>query len=322
MSKKTRYIFDATSLSFKKKNFTIKEKLKHVSFGVAFGLVLSVTMVLIIYYFIDSPKEKILKRQVSSYERQYNSLNKQIDNLSDMLIDVENRDKEVYRVIFEVEPTQIDLEYQKQKDKIKRERQSFSESDLISLTKEKINLLEKRLFSQEKSLKEILQIAKNKKERMVSMPAILPISKNKSKLVSGFGNRFHPILQIKRMHSGIDFSAPTGTEVYATANGQIEDFNMAGSGYGLAIVINHGFGYETLYAHLSKILVKPGDKVVRGDIIGLVGSTGLTQAPHLHYEVHKNQKPVNPVYYFFNDLTIEEYEKVIEKSQEENQSLS
>lgn len=323
MSKKTKYIFDQKTLSFKIKKTTVKEKLRRISFSVGFGLVLAVVFVVIIYYLVDSPKEKILKRQVQSYERQYSTLNKKVRTLSDILIDLEGRDKDVYRVIFEAEPFQLDFEKENElKKKYEDLKNETNNNELVLMTTQKIDKLSKRLYIQSKSLDEVFSMAKTKKERLLCMPAILPLSKKVSTLVSGFGMRFHPILQIRRMHTGIDFSAPTGTPVYATGDGVIVESDGSGNGYGLSVKVNHGFGFETLYAHLSKINVKAGQKVKRGDVIGLVGSTGLAQAPHLHYEVHKNGTQVNPVYYFFNDLSVDEYEEVIEKSQQDNQSLS
>lgn len=319
--KKTKYEFDQKSLSFKIKKTTLNEKLKTISFNFGFSLVLAVVFIVIIYLFIDSPKEKVLKRQAQTYERQYKVLNKEIDNLSEVLSVIENRDNDVYRVIFEAEPSEININNLRNKNSVLL-NSGVSTSDIILNTSKKVDELAKRLYIQSKSFDEIFPIAKSKKDRMICMPAILPISKDRSNLVSGFGSRFHPILQIRRMHTGIDFSARTGTPVYATADGVVAYPNGAGTGYGVFIVIDHGYGFETLYAHLSKKKVKAGQRVKRGDIIGNVGSTGLSQAPHLHYEVRKNGKPINPVYYFFNDLSIEEYEKVIEKSQEDNQSLS
>lgn len=323
MPKKTKYIFDQKTLSFKIKKTTLKEKLRRISFSVAFGLVLAVVFIVAIYYLVDSPKEKILKRQVQSYERQYSTLNKKVRTLSDIVIDLEGRDKDVYRVIFEAEPFQLDFEKEKElKKKYEDLKNETNNNELILMTTQKIDNLSKRLYVQSKSLDEVFSMAKTKKERLLCMPAILPVSKKVSTLVSGFGMRFHPILQIRRMHTGIDFSSPTGTPVYATGDGVVVESDGSGSGYGLSVKLNHGFGFETLYAHLSKINVKAGQKVKRGDVIGLVGSTGLAQAPHLHYEVHKNGTQVNPVYYFFNDLSVDEYEEVIEKSQQDNQSLS
>lgn len=319
--KKTKYVFDQKSLSFKIKHTTLNEKIKTVSFSVGFGLVMAVVFIVVIYFFIDSPKEKILKRQVQNYERQYDVLNKEIENLSEILHVIESRDKDVYRVIFEAEPSEINYDKLTNKNSLILSSE-LNTSNLIINTSKKVDQIAKRLYLQSKSFDEVFPIAKSKKERMTCMPAILPISHKASNLVSGFGSRFHPILQIRRMHTGIDFSAKTGTPVYATADGVVSDPNGSGTGYGICILINHGFGFETLYAHLSKMKVRSGQKVKRGDVIGFVGNTGLTQAPHLHYEVRKNGSAVNPVYYFFNDLSIEEYEKVIEKSKEDNQSLS
>ncbi|MBP1630280.1 MAG: peptidase, family [Bacteroidetes bacterium] len=322
MPKKVKYIFDPHSLSFKIKTTPLKEKIKNLSFSMAFGLVFAVVFSFVIYYFVDSPKEKILKSQLQGYEIEYDRLEKKVDLMSDVLEDIEYRDNNVYRVIFMAEP----LDDGKRKGVGSNEKYqqilNSTKSELIVGTAKKVDELTRRLYSQTKSIDELFNMAKTKKERFICMPAILPLAKDVSSLSSGFGLRYHPILQIKRMHTGIDFTAPTGTPIHATADGVVVEADRSGSGYGNAIKINHGFGFETLYAHLQKINVAAGKKVKRGDIIGLVGSTGLSQAPHLHYEVHQNGKQVNPVFFFFNDLSAEEYEQVLELANKENQSLS
>lgn len=322
MSKMIKYTYDHNSLTFTIKRKTIKERLKNILFNLSYGLVFATVFIFLFYIFIDSPEEKILKRKLNTYEIQYNHLNKRIDQLSKVLEDIEIRDDNVYRLIFMAEPIPR-KERNKIFDKSKEYEELFSSSknELIINTTKKIDDLSQRIYTQTNSIDEVFRMAKNKKERALSIPAILPLLKQKSRLCSGFGYRFHPILQIKKMHTGIDFTAPIGTPVYATADGAVIKSERT-TGYGNAIIIDHGFGFKTLYAHLSRFNTSRGKKVKRGDVIGFVGSTGLSQSPHLHYEVHQFNKPVNPVYFFFNDLSAEEYEMVLELANKENQSLS
>jgi murein DD-endopeptidase MepM/ murein hydrolase activator NlpD len=172
------------------------------------------------------------------------------------------------------------------------------------------------------SYDEIIDLARNKEKMLASIPAIQPISnKDLTRTASGWGYRIHPIYKIRKFHYGMDFTAPTNTEVYSTGDGTIEVLNKSRRGYGNKIIVNHGFGYKTLYAHLNSFNVKQGQKVKRGDVIGYVGSTGLSTAPHLHYEVHLNNKKVNPVNYYFNDLTPEEYDRMVEISLKSGQTF-
>ena len=196
---------------------------------------------------------------------------------------------------------------------------------LLKNTTKRVDGLTKRLYVESKSLDEIYDMARNKNERMAAMPAIMPVAKNQCKVVSGFGYRFHPLLHYRRLHTGIDMTARQGTPVYATGDGvvRVAGRNPQGmSGYGVVAVVDHGFGFQTLYAHLQGVKVRVGQKVKRGEQIGTVGSTGISTGAHLHYEVIQNGKKVDPVYYFFNDLTPEEYEEVLELARQENQSMS
>lgn len=322
MSKKIKYVFDHNSLTFKIKKHSLKDRIKNISFSVGFGLVMASVFIVLFYMFIDSPEEKILKRQLNTYEMQYKQLNLRVKQMSEVLEDIEDRDDNVYRMVFMSEP----FSKEKRNQLLNRNTQyeelfTSSNSDLIINTTKQVDELTQRLYAQSISINQVFEMAKNKKERALSIPAILPLDKKKSKLSSGFGYRFHPILQIKRMHTGIDFTAKTGTAVYATADGVVVESDRS-SGYGNLVTIDHGYGFKTLYAHLSKFNTTKGKKVKRGDIIGYVGSTGLSQTPHLHYEVHQNNRAVNPVMFFFNDLSAEEYEEVLELASKENQSLS
>ncbi len=286
------------------------------------GAVFSAAVMLVAYNFFDSPKEKQLRREVEQYKLEYEILNSRLDNVQAVLKDVENRDDNIYRVIFEAEPIPNEVRnagiggadrYEKLK--------GYDNSDLIIETTQKMDKISRKLYVQSKSFDEVFKMAKSKEKLMLNLPAILPLPKNKGQIISGFGLRFHPILKYRRMHTGIDISAPKGTPIYATGDGVIAKSGRE-SGYGLTCIINHGFGYQTLYGHMSSIRVHEGQKVKRGEVIGYVGSTGLSKAPHVHYEVILNGNKVNPVFFFYNDLSPDEYENVIDKANEENQCLS
>lgn len=324
--KKNKYKINPHTLAYEKVRVGFKERFKEVSFGVAFGVVVAVILTIVGYKTIDSPKERALRREISQYKYQLDLLNKRTNQMAEVLEDIENRDDNIYRTIFEAEP--IDKNIRNSGiGGVERynELKGYDNSEAIIVLTKKVDELSKRLYVQSKSFDEVYSMAVNKNERLNAIPAIMPLSKKSSRIVSGFGLRFHPILHYRRMHTGIDLVAKKGTPVYATGDAVVEVAGKGGSsysGYGIVIMLNHGFGYKTLYAHLSKVNVKNGQKVKRGEKIGEVGSTGLSQAPHLHYEVVQNGKKVNPVYYFFNDLSIEEYEQVIEQANAENQCLS
>ncbi|MFO8066358.1 MAG: M23 family metallopeptidase [Bacteroidales bacterium] len=200
--------------------------------------------------------------------------------------------------------------------------EGYDNSQLIVSTIKRIDKLSRQLYIQSKSYDEVFDMAKDKANMLASIPAIVPLAKGNERLISGFGPRIHPVYKTLRPHTGVDFAAPTGVPIYATGNGVITRAERNRHGYGIMVQINHGYGYETLYGHMSKLNVKVGQEVVRGEVIGYVGSTGVSTAPHLHYEVHRNNVKVNPVNYFFNDITSEEYQQIIDKASKVNQSLS
>jgi murein DD-endopeptidase MepM/ murein hydrolase activator NlpD len=238
--------------------------------------------------------------------------------------DLQDRDDNIYRVIFEAEPIPGSIReagiggvdrYEKLK--------GYKNSDLIIETEKKMTRILGELYVQSKSFDEVFDLAKNKERMLVSIPAIQPISnKDLRRIGSYFGTRMDPFYKVQKFHEGMDFSAPVGTEVYATGNGSIE---MAGhddgGGYGNEIIIDHGYSYKTVYAHLSRIFVKPGQKILRGQIIGSVGNTGKSTSPHLHYEVRKNGVPLNPIYFFFNDLTADQYQMMLDLSSRPSQTM-
>lgn len=316
--KKHTYRYNPHTLRYEKVIVGVREKVKQISFSLLFGVVLGVLLLVIGFNFFTSPKEKALEREVAQYRRQIERLNRRIDRNDRVLTDLQQRDQNVYRLIFQAEPIHAPSlpDYN---------AAQTNTIDLISLTTERLDSLSARLYAQSISIDQVFQMASTKQERLSSMPAIMPIAKNRCKLVSGFGSRYHPILHYRRMHTGVDLSAKKGTPIYATGDGVVEVSGSGGadySGYGVVCVVNHGFGFKTLYGHMTDVKVRKGQRVKRGELIGHVGSTGLSQAPHLHYEVLQNGKRVNPVYFFYEDLTPAEYEEIIELAKQENQCLS
>jgi murein DD-endopeptidase MepM/ murein hydrolase activator NlpD len=288
---------------------------------VATALSFSLIFVWISFYVIDSPKERRLQKENNELKQKLKQVNQQLDVMQIVLNDMQDRDDNIYRSIFEVEPIPIEKRNPFFNKDTKYDQIAEHETDkLLQIISDKTNQMIVQLSLERKSLDTVASLVNRKSEMLNSIPAIRPI-KNMYQVTSGFGRRYHPILKTIRMHTGIDITAPKGTPVFATADG-IVSADQGGSGYGITIVVNHGFSYQTLYAHLSKRIVKTGQRVKRGQLIGYVGNTGLSMGAHLHYEVLKGGSPVNPVHYFFSDITPQEYDAILESSKKMNQSLS
>ncbi len=320
---KIKYQFNTKSLAVEPVQESLWDKSKRFLRIVLAGMVFSVIVLSIGYTFFDSPKEKMLLRELEQYELNFQLVNDKMDMLASVVEDIEYRDDQIYRVIFEAEPiprTVREAAY----GGVDRYEQfdGYNNSEVIAATMERIDKLSRKLYVQSVSYDEVFEMAKDKTDMLASIPAIVPIEKGTERLVSGFGPRIHPIYKTLRMHNGVDFTAPTGTPIYAPGNGVVTKAERNRHGYGLMVQIDHGYGYETLYAHMSEFEVRRGQKVSRGEVIGYVGNTGVSTAPHLHYEVLRQGKRVNPVNYFFNDLTPEEFEHIIEVASRVNQSLS
>ncbi|MCB9361100.1 MAG: M23 family metallopeptidase [Flavobacteriales bacterium] len=320
---KVKYRYNSTSLSYDKIEVTLKDRiLKSLSFLGA-GLVIGVIIYGVVYTYVDSPKEKQLKQENAQMEAQYALLNKKLEQITNVLEDIQHRDDNIYRVIFEAEPIPSEIRTAGFGG-VNRYKQleGFSNSELIIETTKKIDQLSKQLYIQSKSFDDVFKMAKKKENMLAAIPAIQPVqNEDLTRMASGYGYRMHPILKYRKFHAGMDFTAPRGTPIYATGKGTVIQADSKASGYGRHVRIDHGYGYVTLYGHMSKIAVEEGDKVNRGDIIGYVGNTGLSAGPHCHYEVRKNGEPVNPVNFYFNDLTAEEYDKMLELSNTPLQSL-
>lgn len=317
---KTFYHFNTKTLSFEKVKLSVKDIVKRVLWIFASALTFAAIFIWIAFYLIDSPKEKMLQQENEKLKAQIKSLDKQLDVMSDALADIENRDDNIYRVIFEANPLPAEQRYPAL---FANKTASLDNGDVFDLMKnvsDKADRLIVQMSAQSHSFDTIAAVVQRKSEMLASIPAIRPM-KNVHSVTSGFGRRYHPILKTMRMHTGVDIAAPKGTPIYATADGRVTN-QTGGSGYGITVVINHGFSYQSLYAHLSKKVVKPGEKVKRGQLIGYVGNTGLSFGPHLHYEVIKGGVKVNPVHYFFDDITPQEYDAILESSKVVNQALS
>ncbi len=320
---KIKYYYDTKTLSYKQIKLSNTEKAKKYSVFISSSILLSLIMILMFFQFFDSPKEKRLKNEIENLTDQYNIIDNNIKEIEIVLDDIQKRDDNIYRTIFEADP--IPNSIRKQGfggvNRYKKLR-GFSNSEIIINTTKKIDQLTKQLYLQSKSFDEIINLAKNKTKMLSSIPAIQPVSnKDLSRMASGYGYRIHPIYKTRKLHTGMDFSAKTGTEIYATGDGIVSKVRKSRKGYGNHVKINHGFGYETLYAHMSKYIVKRGQKVKRGEIIGYVGNTGTSVAPHLHYEVHKEKRKIDPVNFYYNDLNPDEYERMLEISSQSNQSF-
>lgn len=320
---KVKFYFNTKSLKYERVQLKLWDRLKRFLSYVASGLVFATVTIWIAYTYFDSPKEKQLKREIVQLRDQYDYLNEKMLQMNVVLEDIQNRDDNIYRVIFEAEPIPDNIR-KAGFGGVDRYRQleGYSNSDLLIETTKKFDQLAKRMYIQSKSFDDVANLAKNKAVLLASIPAIQPIAnKDLRRMASGFGFRTHPIYKTEHFHSGIDFSANVGTEIYATGDGVVERADDLAQGYGNHVVINHGYGYETLYGHMSKIIARVGQRVKRGDIIGLVGSTGMSTAPHLHYEVIKNQNKINPINFFFNDLSADEYAQILDLSSKSNQSF-
>jgi len=287
------------------------------------AIVTGLIIVTIAFRFVDSPKEKIMKIQLERAEYLNNVYASKYKDLDDRLRQLEKRDNEVYRTVFEANPLPDSLRVRQLERR--KEMQILAGMDSEELTEgiaKRLSSIYNRLISQEKSYNEIEKMVKNKEKLLASTPAIQPLSnKDLDRVSSGFGYRIDPLYKTVKFHPGLDFTAPQGTPVYATADGVIEIAGNLGNGYGNHIVIDHGYSYNTLYGHLYKIKVKRGQKVKRGEVIGYVGNTGKSTGPHLHYEVIKRNKHLDPIYFFYTDLTPEQYQLILKLAASRNQSF-
>ncbi len=322
---KVKYYYDSEKLAFHRIRTKSSKRIVNILLfllsATAFGWL--GLFILINSNILETPKEKMLEREVVEFRANYALLNKKIDLITEVLNELEVRDNEIYRAYFNTSP--IPQEQRKSGlGGINRyqEFKNLNNEKLLRTTNEKADIIAKQTAIQSRSLDDILDLAKGKEKFLASIPAIQPIkNENLKQMASGYGYRSDPFTKIKKFHSGMDFSANVGTPIFATGDGKVTRANNQLSGYGNLIEIDHGYGYKTRFAHLSKYNVKPGQTVKRGDIIGYSGSTGRSSGPHLHYEVHYKGNPVNPINYYYADISAKEFELLLQEATHENQSL-
>lgn len=321
--KKIKYFYNTHTLRFEKLVTPLRVKLLRVFGFITSSLVTAGIIVLVLYKYFPSSNEKRLQQQNNDLMQSYKILRNQLDATQQEMVELERRDNEIYRAIFEASPIP-DSARLKAMEKRKEIQlvQNMSEDELVSSLTNQLNGLKLRIAYQDKSYNDIDNMVKNKEKLLAAIPAIQPVSnKNLNRIASGFGTRIDPVYKVRKMHAGLDFTAPQGTPIYATADGRVKTAGYNAGGYGNHVVLNHGYGYETLYGHMVRIKAKIGQRVKRGEIIGYVGNTGKSTGPHCHYEVHKNGRPINPVYYFYNDLNPEQFDRIVKMAAASNQSL-
>lgn len=322
---KVKYYYDSDNLAYKKIEPKRGKQVGYISLwfvsSALFGLL--GFWILINSSLLDTPKDRIQKREFENLKFRYTLLNKKMSQIDEVLNEIAERDNNLYRVYFNADP--IPLEQRKAGfGGVNRYKdlEGFDNSELLINTSRQMDILTKELVIQSKSLDEIYKLAQSKEKLLAAIPAIQPIkNEDLKRMASGYGYRNDPFTKIRKFHAGMDFSAKPGTPVYASGDATVIRANNVMSGYGNLIILRHGFGYETYYAHLSKYNVKVGQKVKRGDVIGFVGNTGRSEGPHLHYEVHINGKVVNPINFYYGNISAEEFEIISKQANLENQSL-
>ena len=323
--RKTKYIYDPMTLAYRKVEKTWRERLRDTALFILASGLLGVLFFFGLQLLIDSPKEKELQRELDESTLLFDDLDRRVEQMSAVLNQIERRDDEIYRVIFESDPPLQERRLAGIDGASERyaKIRGLTNSTLLNSSALKVESMAKRLMVQSESLDELAHLVTQKDAMLDALPAIRPVKDQPGTwFSSSFGYRMHPILKDLRRHPGVDFSAPRGTPIYATADGVvISNDKFGGRGYGRHITISHGFGYHTLYAHMHKTAKRVGHRVKRGEVIGYVGNTGRSTSNHLHYEVIHNGRKVNPINYFFNDLSPEEYDELLKQAESANQSL-
>lgn len=321
-SRKTYYLYNPSTLSYERVYPSAKERffgvLRHLSIGIVLGMGAFFGMM----YLVPSPMESLMQKENKLLQTQYEVLSLRLNEALDVLDDIQQRDENLYRAIFQAESIPESIRKSGFGGSNRYEHlMTLSNPELVVSTTQKMDMLSKQLYIQSNSLEELINMGKNQEERLKCIPAIQPISnKDLRRTASGYGFRIDPIYRTPKFHSGMDFSAKVGTEIYATGDGKVT-YAAWKQGYGNCIIIDHGYGYQTLYGHMSKYNVRVGRKVKRGEVIGYVGNTGKSTGPHLHYEVIAHGKHDNPSKYYFMDLTPEEYDQMIQIAENHGQVM-
>jgi len=321
--KKIKYYYNTHTLRYEKLETPLRVKLLRVFGFIAAALVTAAIISYFAFQFVGSPQEKLLQRRNEYLHDNYEEIKDSVISLQQQMHELEKRDNDVYRAIFEAAP--IPDSVRSKAIEMKKEVEfveSLRDNALVKSINTSLNNLSGRIQVQRASYVEVNELLKNKEKIIAHTPAIQPVAnKDLERIASGFGYRIDPIYKTRKMHAGLDFTAPTGTPIYATADGTVDIAGNLGNGFGNHVVINHGYGYETLYGHMSRVKARPGQQIKRGEVIGYVGSTGKSTGPHCHYEVHFRGNKIDPVYFFFNDLTPEQFDRLVKKAAASNQSL-
>lgn len=321
-SRKSYYVYDPNTLSYERVYLSAKDRIFTVIRHLSTGIVIALVLFFFMMRFFESPMESQLRKENKLLQTQYDVLSLRLNNAFDILDDIQQRDENLYRAIFQAEPIPESIRKSGFGGTNRYEHlMSLTNADLVVATTQKMDMLTKQLYVQSNSLEELINIGQTQEERIKCIPAIQPISnKDLKRTASGYGMRMDPIYRIPTFHRGMDFSAKIGTDIYSTGNGTVTFVGWK-QGYGKCIMINHGFGYETLYGHMDDFKVKVGQKVTRGEIIGYVGNTGKSTGPHLHYEVIVRGRHDNPSKYYFMDLSPEDYERMIQLAENHGQVM-
>lgn len=321
-SRKTYYLYNPNTLSYERVYPTAKERffglLRHLSIGLAIG----VAAFFVMLYWIPSPMESRMQKENKLLQTQYEVLSLRLNEAQEVLEDIQQRDENLYRAIFQTESIPESIRKSGFGGSNRYEHLTMlSNPELVVSTTQKMDMLDKQLYIQSNSLEELINLGKSQEERLKCIPAIQPISnKDLRRTASGYGFRIDPIYRTPKFHSGMDFSAKVGTEIYATGDGKVV-YAAWKQGYGNCIIIDHGYGYQTLYGHMSKYNARVGQQIKRGEVIGYVGNTGKSTGPHLHYEVIVHGQHDNPSKYYFMDLTPEEYDQMIQIAENHGQVM-
>lgn len=321
--KKIKYYYNTNSLRYEKLVTPLRVKLLRILGFLAGAIVAALIIVAIAFQVIDSPKEMLMRQENERIKGDYRLLNNKVKSIQQQMAELEKRDNHIYREIFEANPVP-DSARAKRMEKQQEAQlvESMEDNELAYSIAATLDKMMNRIAFQKKSYLEIESMVKDKEKMLAATPAIQPVSnKDLSRVASGFGYRIDPVYKTVKMHAGLDFAAPQGTPIYATADGVVRLAGNTGNGYGNHVIINHGYGYETLYGHQYRIKAKVGQKIKRGELIGWVGSTGKSTGPHLHYEVRKNKRHIDPIYFFYNDLTPEQFDRIVKLAASGNQSF-
>ncbi len=326
MGRKEKFVYNIHTLTYEKVVIPFKTRIWQAFGFFSVVLVTSFALLALLYSLLPSPREKELVREIEQMEDKYSQLNGQVEMMGKVLTNIQQRDANVHRAVFGMDPIDKDIWMAGVGGHESHpELAAFTYgADAVGTTLEKVDLLSRQLALQSKSLDTLQQLANNQQNMLASLPSIKPVREDKLQksigTLSGFGNRIHPVYKVRKFHAGLDFPARVGTAIQATGDGVVVEAGWH-SGYGNCIKISHGYGYESLYAHMNRMTVRPGEKVKKGHKIGEVGDTGLSTAPHLHYEVHYKGNPINPINFCMDNLTPQEYQQMVNSANMANQSL-